>query len=309
MRIVDVETIRGLATPQLVVTSVRSALIAHAAGDIISPPPGHLSFDSPPGDCHIKFGRDRGSPIFVIKVATGFYDNPRRGLSSSNGLMLILSSEDGVPLALLDDQGWLTDARTAAAGVVAVEACGGPRGDTLGLIGTGVQAHLQARWIAVAHGFRNIAVWGRSPTAAERMSDSLRKDGFSVTTCSTTSAVAARALTIVTCTPSRTPLLEDSAVGREHLIVAVGADAPGKRELDPAIVSRAHTIVCDDVAQCLNHGEIQGQSPEPTRMVALGDLLRSVAPMRPRLLTVVDLTGLPAQDIAVATDIYWRVAR
>ena len=309
MRIVDAETIRGLATPQAVVASVRSALIAHATGEILSPPPGHLSFDAPPGDCHIKFGRAQGSSIFVIKVATGFYDNPKRGLSSSNGLMLVLSAEDGAPLALLNDQGWLTDARTAAAGVVAVEACGGPRGDTLGLIGAGVQAHMQARWIAAAHGFRNIAVWGRSPAKAERLSDSLRKDGFAVTTCATTGAVAACALTIVTCTPSRAPLLQDSAVGREHLIVAVGADAPGKRELDPAIVARADRIVCDDVGQCLDHGEIQGQSPDPTRLAVLGELLRSAAPLRPGSLTVVDLTGLPAQDIAVATDIYWNVAR
>ena len=308
MRIVAPETIKALAMPESVVASVRAALIAHAAGEIISPPPGHLAFEGPPGDCHVKFGRARGAPIFVIKVATGFYDNPKRGLSSSNGLMLVMSADSGAPLALLEDQGWLTDARTAAAGVLAVEAGGGRRGDILGVLGTGLQARLQARWIAAAHDFGKIAVWGRSLAAAERMAQDLRIEGLDARACTTAAAVVACASTIVTCTPSRIPLLQDSEVGREHLIVAMGADAPGKRELDPAIIARADVIICDDVGCCLDHGEIQGLSPDPARLAVLGDLLRSTAPSRPDQLTVVDLTGLAAQDIAVATDIYRRIA-
>jgi ornithine cyclodeaminase len=306
MRVVDAETIRALATPDLVISSVRAGLIAHAAGEIVSPPPGHLGFTDPPGDCHIKFGRAHGAPVFVIKVATGFYDNPKRGLSSSNGLMLVLSAETGAPLALLDDQGWLTDARTAAAGVLAVEAARPNARGTLGMIGTGVQAALQARWIARHHGFAEIAIWGRNRDSADRMVRDLNGDGIEARACASSAEVAAGASVIITCTPSREPVLSARDVGSEHLIVAVGADVPGKRELDREIIDRADWIICDDIERCLDHGEIQGLAPGQERLLALGQQLASKERLRPGL-TIVDLTGLPAQDIAVATEVYGRI--
>jgi ornithine cyclodeaminase len=111
-RIVGSDAIREIATPDLVIQAVRQALIDHARGTVASPPPGHLSSTDPPADCHIKFGRAQNSVVFEIKVATSFYDNPRGGLASSDGLMLVLSVETGAPLALL-----------AAAGALAVETC------------------------------------------------------------------------------------------------------------------------------------------------------------------------------------------
>lgn len=303
LRIIDGPTIRTLATPDLVIASVRAGLIAHAGGEIISPPPGHLGFIDPPGDCHIKFGRSRTEPIFVIKVATGFYNNPARGLPSSNGLMLILSAETGAPLALLNDEGWLTDARTAAAGVLALEGAKSEEQTVLGILGAGVQAELQARWITRHRGFERVAIWARNPIAAERLAATLNAEGIDALTFASPAEVAQEASVIVTCTPSREPLLQAIDVGPKHLIIAVGADVEGKRELDPAIIDQADWIICDDVERCLSHGEIQGRSLEARRLAVLGQRLKSGN--RPLSgLIIVDLTGLPAQDIFVAAKVY-----
>lgn len=300
MEILPAWKILAAAGPDLVIPAVRQALIDHSAGRIVSPPPGHLGFADPPGDCHIKFGRARGSSIFVIKVATGFYDNPKRGLPSSNGLMLVMSAETGAPLALLEDEGWLTDARTAAAGVAAVQACAPEHNGILGILGAGVQAELQARWIAERCGFRQVAVWARDPSKAARLAGKLPNPIL----CRTPAEVAAQASVIVSCTPSREPLLRAEEIGATRLIVAMGADAPGKRELDPALIDRADLIVCDDIGQCLDHGEIQGKEMAPERLTTLGAILEKGRKQASGL-TIVDLTGLPAQDIAVATEV-WR---
>ena len=305
LRVVGPDAIRAMATPDLVIPAVRQALIDHARGRVTSPPPGHLSFTDPPGDCHIKFGRAQASDLFVIKVATGFYDNPRRGLASSNGLMLVLSAQTGAPLALLADEGWLTDTRTAAAGALAVEACMPGGAEVLGVLGAGTQAALQARWIGAHNRLATVVIWSRALSAAQRLAGELQAAGLNATAVDSPAQVAARSDVLVTCTPARAPLLQVSELGRVRLIIAMGADTPGKRELDPALIDRADRIVCDDIANCLDHGEIQGRDIPASKLETLGSRLDNPRNTSARLV-VVDLTGLPAQDIAVAGEVYLR---
>ena len=93
--------------------------MAQARGEVNSPPPGMLQLDNPEGECHIKYGHLNGSDTFVIKIACGFYENPKMGLSANSGMMLVFNAKTGVPVCILDDKGWLTNARTAAAGALA----------------------------------------------------------------------------------------------------------------------------------------------------------------------------------------------
>ena len=306
MRIFSAAAIRSIATPDLVTASVRRALIDHAHGNIASPPPVHLHFAEPQGDCHIKSGHAAGSRVFVIKVATSFHGNSDTGLASGNGLMLVLSAETGAPLALLADDGWLTDARTAAAGALAVEACAPPATDMLGVLGAGTQAQFQARRICAHNGIARVAVWSRTASSVQRLVHELRAAGLEAMPCDSPSEVAAQARAIVTCTPSRVPLLKAVDLDHVRLIVAVGADMPGKRELNPDVIDRADRIVCDDIALCLDHGEIQGRRLHHTRLMQLGDLL-AAPEIANTGLTVVDLTGLAAQDVGVASEVYRRL--
>ncbi|MGZ5423424.1 MAG: ornithine cyclodeaminase family protein, partial [Candidatus Aminicenantales bacterium] len=95
---------------------IEDGFVAYSRGRVIVPPVGELVFDDPPGDVHIKYGYIKGGEVYVIKIASGFTDNPRRGLPSGDGLMLVFDQKTGVLQAILLDEGYLTNLRTAVAG-------------------------------------------------------------------------------------------------------------------------------------------------------------------------------------------------
>jgi ornithine cyclodeaminase len=97
---------------------MEEAFAAFSRGEAIVPPPGELLFENPPGEVHIKYGYLKAGETYVVKIASGFWNNPERGLSSSDGLLLVFRKETGELAAVLNDRGHLTDLRTAAAGAV-----------------------------------------------------------------------------------------------------------------------------------------------------------------------------------------------
>lgn len=316
MRVVPYEEVRAVATPGRIVEAVRVGFMAHASGRVRQALTSHLAFagdgGARAGDCHVKWGHDEASTYFVIKVATSFYSNPQHGLPSSNGLVLLMSAQTGEPVALLEDRGWLTDARTAAAGVLASEAAGIERIDTLGVLGTGIQAGLQARWIAAHRQVSRVLVWGRRPGAAGQLVADLRASGIESAVAERVSDLATQSDLIVTTTPSFTPLLMNSDVKDGTAIVAIGADARGKRELDRALLHRADRIICDDPAQCLDHGELQDSGIDAGRLERIGELLlksETKGASRAAGVTIVDLTGIATQDVAAAQACWLALSR
>ena len=129
------------------ITCVEEAFRSFSRGEAIVPPPGELIFENPPGDVHIKYGYIGGGEFYVVKIASGFYENPRHGLPSSNGVMLAFNRQTGALAAILDDRGHLTDMRTAAAGAVAAKYLAPADVETIGVIGTGMQAELQVKFL------------------------------------------------------------------------------------------------------------------------------------------------------------------
>ena len=144
---------------------MRDALIAHSRGECDTPMPMHLDIPPAAGEVHIKSSYRRGGNYFALKIATTFPGNVPRGLASGNGMMLLSSAETGAPVALLADDGHLTDVRTAAvAAMVAREL--GRRDTAIGILGTGIQARLQARMHA--GGTRRSAPSGSGAATPER---------------------------------------------------------------------------------------------------------------------------------------------
>ena len=95
MRIITkAEMLAKLDLPQ-VISLQEAGFVAYSQGQIVAPPVGHLHFVSPPGDCHIKYGMLKDDDIFIVKIAQSFYDNPKLGLPSSNGVMLVFSAKTG----------------------------------------------------------------------------------------------------------------------------------------------------------------------------------------------------------------------
>ncbi len=286
---------------------VREAFVRHAEGEVVAPRGGELLFQDPPGDCHIKFGHFRGGRVFVVKVAMGFYENAAKGLETNNGLVLVFDARTGATLAVLNDQGWLTSWRTAAAGALAAKAGAPSRVSALGIVGSGHQAEHQARWTAEMLGVERVFIWGRSAEKAARLAASLSHQGLTAQAVASVEQLFERCNVVMTCTPSTVALVPAAVVRPGTHIVALGADSLGKQELDPAILARARVIMTDDRQQCAERGELAhalvAGLVEAGVDVALGEVLAGRVPGRfsDDDVTVTDLTGLAAHDIAIAS--------
>jgi ornithine cyclodeaminase len=265
---------------------------------------GHLSFAEPPGDCHVKSAAFMGDEVFVIKVATGFHRNPAIGLPTSNGFMVVMSAKTGEVLALLHDQGHLTDQRTAMAGAIAARAIARSDSKTLGIIGAGVQARLQGQLIARFLRLPSVLVWARNPDRANALAAELGADACNL------QEVCARADVIVTTTPATGPIITDDMVRPGTRIVAVGADSPGKQELDSKILARARVVV-DSRVQCIDHGEagwaVREGLIDAASLIELGALLTVPILFRHDEIVVADLTGVAIQDVAIAASVWSRL--
>ena len=194
--------------------------------------------------------------MFVIKVAAGFPQNSRDGLPTGDGCMLVFSSHTGFLLAVLLDRSRLTDLRTAVAGAVAARALAPQAVTRIGILGTGVQARLQPLMLKHVMACREISLYGRSSDRAAACATNLELAGFRVKLCQTAEEVAESCELIVTTTASRAAHFPRGAVQRGAHITAVGADAPGKQELDPSLFARAEVVVADSIAQCADHGDL-----------------------------------------------------
>jgi ornithine cyclodeaminase len=292
---------RALCSPDLIAV-MREALAAQGRGECDTPMPMHLSPQA--AEVHIKAGYRRGGRYFALKIAGTFPANAASGLSTSTGMMLLSSAETGEPVAFLADNGCLTDVRTAAVSAMIARELG--RGDTvLGILGSGVQARLQALLHAEVLPLRRISLWGRSPERAERCAREIRESlpGCEVTLAASPAAVALDARLIVTATASRGPLLHAADVRPGTHISAVGADSPGKQELDPAILRRAALILVDSRRQCAALGELQHAPDQIERAV---EFTGSPLQAAPEEITVADFTGLGVEDLYIAEYVYTR---
>lgn len=311
----DIHAIRGVFAMDEIVEAVRRAFIAYARGEIVCPQPGQLLFDRPRGDCHIKYGAEHSGATFVVKIATGFYDNPREGLPVNDGIVILFSARTGQPLAIFQDQGWLTSWRTAAAGALAVIAGAPERVRRLGIVGTGHQAELQAIWASRALGKVPVIVWGRSARKAEDLCIRLSDQGVSCSVAYDIGTLLQDCSVVVTCTPSRAPLIECSLVMPGTHLVSIGADSPGKSELDAKLFAHASGIATDDHWACVAHGDfgkaLRAGHVTERADVSLGDVLAGERVLRSseRDITIVTLTGIAAQDLAIATWAHQRLAR
>ncbi|WP_420413130.1 ornithine cyclodeaminase family protein [Roseibium sp.] len=312
LQILSLPEIKPLLDMPAAIETVRQILIDTANGLIAQPEPVQILFDDQSGsfcgDCHIKAAQAKGLPYFAVKVATGFYQNSVRGLEVNNGLVLVLSSETGEPLALLQDEGWLTQMRTAAAGALAASLKDVPKDGALGIIGTGTQARLQAEAIRSLLGIERIFVLGRTSQSITAYLADMTQSGFRVSAVDDAKTLCWQSDILVTATPATSPVICADDVSNGLHIVAVGADSPGKCELAPDLFAQTDIIVTENHSQCLDHGDF-GSAVRVGHVHETADhsLCNILAGQHPDLdfgaasLSIVDLTGLGAQDLAVAS--------
>jgi ornithine cyclodeaminase len=288
--------------PEEVIAAMERAFAAYSNGEAVIPPVGQLDFEDPPGDCHIKYGYLKQGSTFTIKIATGFWKNPERGLASSNGVVLVFSSETGELLTIFQDEGYLTDMRTAAAGAVAAKYLAPQEIGCIGIIGAGMQARLQLDYLRGVTPCRRVKLWARAIDRAR----ALTVPGFDIEVVASPSAVAADARLIVTTTASRSWLLGAADVKPGTHITAVGADGGGKQELEPQLLALAQIRAVDSVSQCSKYGDsafaLEQGLIETRDLVELGRIIQDPTLRRRSAqdISIADLTGVAVQDMAIA---------
>lgn len=213
--IIDLKQIKSLVKDLDVIKAMKEGFIAYSRGQAIVPPVGELIFDDPPGDVHIKYGYIKEEDFYVIKIASGFYGNPKLGVASGQGLMLLFKQQTGELAAVLLDEGHLTDIRTAAAGALAVQYFAPKTIKAVGIIGTGTQAKLQLLQLQQHTPCRTVWLWGRNRDHAERLKTSLGDD-YEVHLAESCAEVAQHANVIITTTPAEEPLLQAEDIQAGH---------------------------------------------------------------------------------------------
>ena len=310
MRIFRLHEIKEVIDPLTLIKNQEEGFVAYSEGKVVVPPVGYLHFEQPPGDCHIKFGYIKSDDYFVVKIATGFYQNPDVGLPVSNGMLALFSQTTGNLEALFLDEGYLTDLRTAAAGAIAAKYLAPKPITRIGIIGTGVQARLQLEMLKYITECRDACVWGRDRQKQEHYKSQMAESGFSVAVMSRVEDLARSCNLIVTATAANNPLLYASQLQSGTHVTAIGADAQGKQELDPNIFTKATVRVVDSVCQCVDHGDtshaIKAGLIDEGKLVELGTVIKNseLGRANQEQITVADLTGVAVQDIQIVTLAY-----
>jgi ornithine cyclodeaminase len=227
-------------TPE-VVDCVADAFRALATGKVIMPPILSMPISEHNGEVDVKTAYVPGLEGFAIKVSPGFFDNPKLGLPSTSGLMMVFSTRTGQLQALLLDNGYLTDLRTAAAGAVAARALARVDATSACILGAGLQARMQLRALALVRPLTRAVVWARDAAKARAMAEEMSAQlGFPVTATTDPQAAVSGADIIVTTTPATAPVLQADWLRPGQHITAMGSDQHGKNEIDPAVFTRGN---------------------------------------------------------------------
>jgi len=301
----------ALDMPSLI-DAVERAFVAYSTGR--AEVPGVIQLDVPEsgGEVHVKAGHLHGEPFYAVKVSSGFAPPSADGAPTADGLVMAFDAGNGAPVAFLLDNGFITDARTGAAGGVAARHLAPSNVEVVAVIGTGAQARYQLDALACVREFGEVRVWGRDPDHARGCVDELAgRPGLPERCTYAVAPSVERALegadVVITCTASREPLVRAEWLSPGAHVTAVGSDDPDKQELHTEVLGRADVLVVDGRAQCARNGELHhalesGAVASADDAAELGEVAAGAKPGRTSddQLTVCDLTGLGVQDVAAA---------
>jgi len=292
-----------------VIDCIESAFSELASGKVIMPPILSMSIKEYNGEIDVKTAYLPGIDSFALKASPGFFDNPKIGLPSTSGLMILFSCKTGVLEALLLDNGYLTDIRTAAAGAVAARHLSRIDSSNVCIIGAGTQAKLQLTALNLVRPIKYANIWARNFEKASLVAEELSiKLGFQIQASNNISEAVKNADIVVTTTPSTEPILKADWLHPGLHITAMGADQHTKNELDPQCLKLADLYVADSISQTVKQGELRAALDakiisSEENFPELGKIINKTEEGRssPKDITIVDLTGTGAQDTAIAT--------
>lgn len=306
-----------ISLDQDAIDCVQQSLAALAGDDVVMPPILHLAIEKYNGEVDVKTAYVPGMDYFAIKTSAGFFDNPKLGLPSLSGLMVLYSARTGQIEALLLDNGYLTDIRTAAAGGVVASFLAREDAHTAGILGGGAQARLQLEALTLVRPIKQAKVWSRRMEQAQQIAVemSARLD-IDITAVGEPRQAVDGCDIVVTTTPCREPLILAEWLSPGQHITAMGSDADYKNELEPVAIALADLYVCDRVSQCAALGELHHAIEAGVMDVAedipeIATIITGEVAGRtsPEAITIADLTGTGVQDTGIAVLAHSRCAQ
>lgn len=294
-----------VAIDEAALEAVEQGFAALGRGTVVQPPILSMAIEESNGEVDVKTAHIRGNERFAIKVSPGFFDNPKIGLPSLNGLMMVFSAKTGLVDAVLFDEGYLTMVRTALAGAIAAKHLSRKDSHRVAILGGGEQATKQLEALQLVRDIGVVDIWARRRDAADTWAIPQRARGLEVNVHDSIRDACRQADIIITTTPAQTPILSATDLPEGVHVTAMGSDSPEKRELDESVLTRADVFVCDTRAQSESNGELKAFAGRtvPFEVVELGSVIANGQQVRHSAtdITVCDLTGTGVQDTAIAS--------
>ena len=293
---------------------VAKGFTALAKGHVTLPPILRIDVEENHGEVDVKTAYIQGLDSFAIKIAAGFFENRKLGLPTGSGMMVLINSQTGNPLAVLMDNGYLTDVRTGIAGAIAAKHLAPKEVKIVGVIGSGMQARYQIRALKLVRDFSFLMVYGIVDDEIDKYIDEIsQKLNIEVIRADSVESVVKESNLVVTTTPSKEPYLRAEWLHTGLHITCMGSDSEDKQELFPDVFAKVDRIACDRKSQVFRLGELHhaleaGVVSEDGEIIELGELTSGANPGRQskEQITVCDLTGVGVQDTQIARLAYQR---
>jgi len=267
--------------------------------------------DRDAGDVYVKSAYDWDSDYFVVKVSPWFRINAEKN-APQGGLFIVVDSRTGHTRAIFNEEHYLSDIRTAAAGALAARYLAPQNVHTACVVGTGTQALLQAQALFSERKFKRLYVWGRDCLKVRRIAKRIGEalPGVAVLAAASLESAVKDAEVIVTTTSSKEPLICGAWLCDGQHVTAIGADDPSKCELDRECLERAQLITVDSLLDGAANGELyRHQWPlDSNKVVEIGHVLvgRKRGRSTPKEITIAKFVGLGVQDLAAANEVLMR---
>ena len=292
---------------------VSKGFTALANGEVTLPPILRIDVPENHGEVDVKTAYIHGLDSFAIKIASGFFNNRKLGLPTGSGMMVLISAVTGNPMAILLDNGYLTDVRTGIAGAIAAKYLAPKEINIAGVIGSGMQARFQIRALKLVRDFSKLIIYGIVPEEVDAYITEVSAElNIEVIKADNPETVVQESDIVVTTTPAKEPYLQAEWMHSGLHITCMGSDSEDKQELHPDVFSRADLIACDQKKQVFRLGELHHAKDAglitEDQVIELGDLTSGKISGRvsEEEITVCDLTGVGIQDTQIARLAYQK---
>ena len=307
--ILDGNAVKKLVNIKQAIRYIEQAFREYAQNKAQMPAKIYLNLKKYSGDFRAMPAFLEGMDSVIVKWVNVHANNKKKGLPTVMSTMIYSDPKTGFPLAIMDAT-YATSLRTAAAGAVAAKYLANKSSTIVGLIGCGVQAKTQLSALRSIFKISEVRVWGHKPSIQRNFITEMKKSAESMVGARNIKECVHGCDIIVTTTPSRRPLVKLNWLKKGVHINAIGADAPGKQELDPNILKKSKVII-DDWDQASHSGEINVALrkkiiSKKNVYADIGEIITGKKKGRTKNndITVFDSTGLAVQDAAIATLIY-----